>query len=185
MYLMTNEPFISVQQQEVLVVTNMDKSAFKRVFDLYFNALCSFGSHYAQDTFIVEDLVQETFIGLWNKKNDFEHINALKAFLYTTVRNKCLNHLKHQLVLKKHDKDLILELESNQTSSEQIIVEETFNQLFQEIKNLPKASQEVMLLALNGLKNQEIADELGITINTVKTQKKIAYSKLKNRIHPV
>jgi RNA polymerase sigma-70 factor (ECF subfamily) len=185
MYLMTNEPFISVQQQEVLVVTNMDKSAFKRVFDLYFNALCSFGSHYVQDTFIVEDLVQETFIGLWNKKNDFEHINALKAFLYTTVRNKCLNHLKHQLVLKKHDKDLILELESNQTSSEQIIVEETFNQLFQEIKNLPKASQEVMLLALNGLKNQEIADELGITINTVKTQKKIAYSKLKNRIHPV
>ena len=182
---MTNEPFISENYQKVIDVKHMDKSAFKSVFDLYFNALCSFGNRYVQDAFIVEDLVQDTFIGLWNKKNDFEHINALKAFLYTTVRNKCLNHLKHQLVLKKRDEDLILELESNRISSEQIIVEETFNQLFQEIKNLPKASQEVMLLALNGLKNQEIADELGITINTVKTQKKIAYSKLKNRIHPI
>ena len=163
----------------------MDKTAFKKIFNVYFNSLCSFSKRYVQDTFIVEDLVQETFISLWNKRNDFEHLNALKAFLYTSVRNKCLNHLKHQLVIKKHEKDLILNLESDQNISEQIIIEETFNQLFQEINNLPKASQEIMLLALNGLKNQEIADELGITINTVKTQKKIAYSKLKNRIHPI
>jgi RNA polymerase sigma-70 factor (ECF subfamily) len=53
-----------------------------------------------------------------------------------------------------------------------------------EIKLLPEASREIMILALNGLKNQEIADELNISINTVKTQKKIAYSKLKQKLEP-
>ena len=58
-------------------------------------------------------------------------------------------------------------------------------ELYKEIKDLPRASQKVMLLALNGLKNPEIAAELGISINTVKTQKKIAYAKLKNSISPL
>ena len=66
-----------------------------------------------------------------------------------------------------------------------MIEEETFNLLYNEIKSLPAASQQIMLLALNGLKNQEIADELDISLNTVKTQKKIAYSKLKQRMSKV
>ena len=49
---------------------------------------------------------------------------------------------------------------------------------------LPDSAQEIMILALNGMKNQEIADELNISINTVKTQKKIAYSKLKQKLEP-
>ena len=47
---------------------------------------------------------------------------------------------------------------------------------------MPNAAQDIMLLSLNGWKNQEIADELGVSINTVKTQKKIAYAKIKDRM---
>ena len=133
----------------------------------------------------MEDTVQEAFISLWEKRKHFDHLNALKAFLYTSVRNKCLNHLKHQAVLQKHETALIYELESEQFFTNHIIEEETFNQLFAEIRNLPQAAQEIMLLALNGLKNQEIADELNLSVNTVKTQKKIAYSKLKKKLSPV
>lgn len=164
---------------------NLDKKKFKSFYDLYFGALCSFGNRYVQDRFMVEDFVQEAFISLWKKRINFNHQLALKSFLYTTVRNKCLNHLKHQIVIKKQEEKLIYELESDQAVSNHIIEEETFNQLIQEIKDLPASSQKVMLLALNGLKNQEIATELEISVNTVKTQKKIAYSKLKNKIHPV
>ena len=163
----------------------INKAVFKEIFDLYFNALCNFGNKYISDTFIVEDIVQEVFIIFWNKKEDFDHINAVKSFLYTSVKNKCLNHLKHQIVLQKYEHKRETELESETVFVNHVIEEETFNQLFQEIKKLPKASQEIMLLALNGLKNQEIADELNISINTVKTQKKIAYVKLKNQISPM
>ena len=162
-----------------------DKKAFKVVFDHYFNALSAFGYKYISDQFIVEDMVQEVFISFWDKRQNFNHINALKAFLYTSVRNKCLNHMKHQAVLQKHESALVYELESDQYFTSHVIEEETFNQLFVEIRNLPGSAQGIMLLALNGLKHQEIADELNISVNTVKTQKKIAYSKLKEKLGPI
>jgi RNA polymerase sigma-70 factor (ECF subfamily) len=159
-----------------------EKKAFKEVFDQYFHSLAAFGFKYVSDQFVAEDLVQEVFISMWEKREDFSHINALKSFLYTAVRNKCLNHIKHQSVVQKHEKALSYELESEQNYIGHVIEEETFNQLFQEIKNLPPSAQEITLLALNGLKNQEIADELNISVNTVKTQKKIAYSRLKENL---
>jgi RNA polymerase sigma-70 factor (ECF subfamily) len=85
-------------------------------------------------------------------------------------------------VQKKHENSLIYELESDHQFANHVIEEETFNLLHAEIRDLPPSAQEIMMLALNGLKNQEIADELDISLNTVKTQKKIAYSKLKDRL---
>ena len=173
-----------MQKNIIRHINQGDRKAFKVVFEQYFNALSAFGYKFVVDQFVVEDMVQEVFISFWEKRQDFSHMNALKAFLYTSVRNKCLNHIKHQSVVQKHEKALVYDLESEQNFASHVIEEETFNQLFAEIRNLPRAAQDIMLLALNGLKNQDIADELNISVNTVKTQKKIAYSKLKDKINP-
>jgi RNA polymerase sigma-70 factor (ECF subfamily) len=173
-----------VNQNIILHIKRGDRKGFRAVFDSYFHALSAFGYKFVPDPPVVEDLVQESFISFWEKRLDFDHINAVKSFLYTSVRNKCLNHLKHQTVRKKHEPALLYELESDQNFSHHVIEEETFNLLLAEIKLLPESSMEIMILALNGLKNQEIADELNISINTVKTQKKIAYSKLKQKLEP-
>ena len=162
-----------------------EKKAFRALFDLYFNALAAFGYKYVPDTYAVEDMVQEAFVSFWEGRDKFEHTGAVKSFLYTSVRNKCLNHLKHQTVRRKHEDSLLYNLESDQYFESHVIEEETFNQLISEIRNLPASSREIMLLALNGLKNQEIADELQISINTVKTQKKIAYAKIKDAMGPI
>ncbi len=164
---------------------NGDKKAFRQVFDSNFNALCAFAYGYLREQSAVEDLVQDAFISLWEKHGDFDHINTIKAFLYTAVRNKCLNYLKHNIVRQKNEDALIAELESGQSFESRVIEEETFNKLSLEIRKLPESAQKIMLLALNGLSNPEIADELDISVNTVKTQKKIAYSKLKDKLSPV
>jgi len=171
-----------VDNNNIRHINKGNKSAFKDLFDHHFNPLVAFGYKYIPAPSIVEDMVQEVFITCWEKRKDFKHINALKSFLYTSVRNRCLNHLKHQAVQKKHENALIYELESDHHFAMHVIEEETFNLLHAEIKDLPRSAQEIMMLALNGLKNQEIADELNISLNTVKTQKKIAYSKLKDRL---
>jgi len=162
-----------------------DKKAFEEIFDEYFNALCAFCFRYISDRSEVEDIVQEVYIAFWKHNKEFDHINALKGFLYTSARNKCLNYLKHQDVLKKHQTALIYELESDQFFKNHIIEEEAFNQLYAEISKLPESAQKIMILALKGLKNNEIATELNISVNTVKTQKKIAYAKLKTNLDPV
>ena len=87
-------------------------------------------------------------------------------------------------VRHKHEAILIYELESDQFLANQVIEEESFNQLYVEINHFPESARKIMLLALKGLKNKEIANELGISENTVKTQKKIAYSKLKKKLSP-
>ena len=173
-----------MQKNIIKHIKRGDRKAFREIFDTYFHALSAFGYTYVADPPVVEDMVQEAFISFWEKRQDFDHLSALKSFLYTSVRNKCLNHLKHQTVRKKHESALVYELESDHSFGHHVIEEETFNQLLAEIKALPESAQEIMILAMNGLKNQEIADELGISINTVKTQKKIAYAKLKQKLEP-
>ena len=167
---------------ETTNLKSMSKKEFKELFDHYFNALCVFGNRYLHDSSISEDIVQEVFIKLWNDQKTFSHANAIKTYLYTSVRNTSLNHIRDTAIADKNISQANLETEEE--FSNHIIEEETFNQLYAEIKNLPASAQEVMLLALNGLKNQEIADELGVSVNTVKTQKKIAYAKLKNKLSP-
>ena len=162
-----------------------DKTAFGQIFDLYFNALCAFSYRYIPDRSDVEDIIQEVFIAFWKHNKEFNSINAVKAFLYTSARNKCLNYLKHRNVVQKHQSALIYELESEQFFRNHIVEEDAFNQLYSEIYKLPEAAQNIMILALKGLKNQEIADELNVSVNTVKTQKKIAYAKLKNNLDPI
>lgn len=166
-------------------ILNIDKNLFKSIFDQHVKALSAFGYRYVQESFVVEDMIQEVFISFWEKRESFTHEKAIKAFLYTSVRNKCLNHLKHKDVLQKHEKSLIYELESEAFFTQHVIEEETFNQLYKEIEHLPKAAQKVILLALKGLKNKEIAALLNVSENTVKTQKKIAYRKLKQKLSPI
>ena len=155
------------------------------MFEEYFNALCAFSYKYINDQPETQDIVQEVFLALWEQKKEFDHINSIKSFLYASVRNKCLNLLKHKVVKQKHEMALIYELESEQFFTNHIIEEEAFKQLYVEIKDLPESAQNIMLLALKGLKNREIAEKLNITENTVKTHKKIAYAKLKKKLKPV
>lgn len=166
-------------------ISSGDKKAFKLVFEEYFNALCAFSYKYITDQSETEDIVQDVFISFWEHNKDFDHINSIKAFLYTSTRNKCLNHLKHRIVTQKHEQALIYELESDQFFISHVIEEEAFNQLYTEIRDLPESAKNIMLLALKGLKNREIAKKLNISENTVKTHKKIAYAKLKKKLNPI
>ena len=96
--------FIPAVNKETLQRLNRgDKKAYQIVFEEYFNALCAFCYKYINDQSETEDIVQEVFISFWEHKKDFDHFNAIKAFLYTSARNKCLNHLKHRLVKQKHE----------------------------------------------------------------------------------
>ena len=174
-----------MEQDSLKAIQNIDKKVFKITFDLHYKPLCAFGYRYVEDTFVAEDMIQEVFESLWQKRLDFNHEKAIKAFLYTSVRNKCLNYLKHKAVLQKHEEKLIYELESESFFTQHVIEEETFNQLYLEIEHLPNAAKKIILLALKGLKNKEIAEVLNISENTVKTQKKIAYSRLKKKLSPI
>lgn len=111
--------------------------------------------------------------------------SAAKSFLYSSVRNSCLNHLEHNKVKIKHAKYTRYELLNGSEINNRIIEEETHRLIYNAIKELPAQCRKVLLLSINGLKNNEIAEDLKISENTVKTQKKIAYKQLKIKLKDI
>jgi len=156
-----------------------NKQAFEKFFNMFYKALCLFAGKYVYDDALAEDIVQEVFITLWKKWSNFKNLTSVKTFLYEAVRNKSLNYIKHIDVRKRFRESQIREMESEHYFVNHLLEEETHRILYEEINKLPTQCCKILLLSLEGLKNQEIAEDLSVSINTVKTQKKIAYKHLR------
>lgn len=158
-----------------------DVKNFRKLFDDFYVPLCIFGERYVEDAECAADLVQDCFTRLWQKRKDFEYLHQLKAFLYTSVRNSALNELNHRKVKSDYSRK-ILEKSEETFFRDHVIEEESFRLLKQAIEKLPPQTRNIMLLALEGKENSEIAKTLSISTGTVHTHKKIAYKRLREEL---
>ena len=156
-----------------------NKTAFKQIFEMFYDSLYFFTNKYVNDFDEAEDIAQEVLIIIWEKRMCFSNIRSLKAFLYLTAKNKSLNKIKQLKVKNRYTDAQTNELKSANSYENLLIEEESKRIIIKRINELPPQSRKIILLAMEGMKNNEIADVMGISINTVKTQKKIAYKKLK------
>jgi RNA polymerase sigma-70 factor (family 1) len=143
------------------------------VFKEYYGRLSYFAFQFVNDKSVAEDFVQDAFVAYWDcKKNVAEHPHAIKDFLYSAVRNSSLNFLKRK---KVQDRYFFLRNEEkfeNEKVLETMIQAEAMANLHQAISQLPESCKKVFLLAyFQGLSNPEIAQELDISINTVRNHK--------------
>lgn len=164
---------------------NGDQNAFKRIYEMFYRSLCSYGYRVTGEVESVNDIVQETFLSLWHKRTEFQSIDSVRYFLYATTRNKCLNFIKHQKVVENYQntfsgKDEYENFESS--SLELIIEEEVRRQLMEAVASLPESYRKVIILSLKDKQNQEIARILGLSVNTVRNQKQKGYSILRKKL---
>ncbi len=134
------------------------------------------------------DIVQELFTNVWEKKKYKLDDNHLEGFLFKSLKNSCLNFLKHQLVIQKHTnfhKQQLIELELNHyKSGEKSLIEtEELEKIYSAIDSLSAIHKEVIQLSrFEGLTNGEIAIKLGIPIRTVETRLYRALTELKQKL---
>lgn len=146
--------------------------SFKKFFESFYPSLSLFANKYTRNHEISLDIAQEAFVYLWNKKEDIHSIDSAKSYLFKYVKNRSLNYLRDQ---EKHKSISFEQLDSEIFFRDNLIEEETYQMINMAIKNLTPQGQKVIELSLDGLKNQEIANELNISINTVKTIKLRAF----------
>ena len=152
--------------------------AFEKLFLELYPRLCAVANHYLNDEEQSKDMVQEAFVNLWNAGNVSSTILSVKSYLYTAVRNLCLNYLRDY---KKNVSFSIEQVEVLDESFKAVVIEEeTIAQLYASIENLSPQSSRIMKYVLQGKGNQEIAEAMGISVNTVKTLKYNAMRTLKN-----
>lgn len=175
-----------IMESEILLkLSKGDKSAFKLIFDTYYKSLSLFIQKIILNAEQSEDIAQEVFIKIWEKRILFSNTLALKAYLYQAAKNKALNVIEHEAVKKRYQ-DRILYVEKTENFFFQHFIEQETNRLIMHtVDKLPPRAKEVLYLNLEGHKNQEIADHLQISINTVKTHKASAYKFLKENLKDI
>lgn len=171
-----------------LLVSELNRGsekAYDKLFHMFFGRLCAFAMKFVKDQESAEEVVEDAMVVLWEKRDKFENLAALKSYLYTTVRNGSLDYLK------KNGRNTSLDgLENDQlfsTSDDYILEEEVHAVLYQAIASLPTKCRRVFELScIDELRYSEIAADMGISLNTVKSQRARAIQLLKEFLkeHP-
>lgn len=161
-----------------------DTRALKVIFKQFYPALCLFAERMLRDRPAAEDVAGESLVKLWHRHTDFENMQNVKAFLYITTRNACLNLLK-QMQRESLSKKQLAYLTGDKEGFilNEIIRMEVLREINHEIDNLPAQCQRIFKMSyFDGKKNQEIADLLAISVHTVKNQKARAIQLLKVKL---
>lgn len=151
--------------------------------DFYFAnyaGFISFASKFIPDKEEISDVIQDVFISFWEHDLEFRDIVAVKAWFYRSIRNSCLDILKHDRVKKKFIGKSLEKEETSEFFLDEVLKQEVYSYLYDKISQLPEMEKKVLMLALKGHPNAEVAELLGIKLNTVKTHKSRAYQVLRS-----
>lgn len=185
-------PALSARLQmdmENLHMQKNNKSDFSRVYSIYFPKLVRFAREFVLSTEDAENIIQDIFIYLWEHQELLDTLTNLNAFLFTLVKNKCIDQLRHRKLLERKreefktvlDKEIQLKLYALQQFDENALSNEDIEIILNNaINSLPEKCRKVFILSrMEGLKNREIAERLNISAKTVENQMTTAIRKLR------
>jgi RNA polymerase sigma-70 factor (ECF subfamily) len=161
-----------------------DELAFRYVMDRYFAIITSFTKRILSDKAAAEDIAEEAFIKLWQHHVNVSTFQSIKAFLYITAKNGCLNQLRQEKNLERRHQDYTTRMDQEMNFIEnEIIRAEVKAEIYKAVSLLPEKMQQVFRLGfIEGLPNREIARLLGISVNTIKAQKSRAMELIKEKL---
>ena len=166
-------------------------AAFKEVFRLLYPRLKRYCRLFFSDDSTIEDVIQDTFLNLWEKRNSLKPEQSVESLVFVMTRNACLNQLK-----KKQIELPVIDLESKPVTDLQFLyqldlskVEEKsleemlVKSLQKAIDELPEKMKEVFIQCkVKGKKQSEIAEELGISLKMVEKHIASAKNKLREKL---
>lgn len=157
----------------------INEETFKETYNEYFEIICRFLNYYTHDYSVIEEVVQDIFVDLWDSYEG-KNIQYIKTFLYNSARNRMLNYLRdkenHVVLLEKWAR---IELEKSEAVD--CVDRDLFCQLLQAaVESLPEKCKEIFILSREEqLSYKEIAQIKGISVKTVENQMGIALKKIR------
>ncbi len=100
-----------MQENTILEFQHGDMQSYRLIFNELYPVMCLFSKKFLTDSDDAEDIVQEVFIELWNQHAKFESFEQIKAFLYLSIKNRCLNFKKKLIVREKFSKTAMATVE--------------------------------------------------------------------------
>lgn len=171
------------------VMLKRDRTEFENIYVKHYSKMIRFAQEYVIRREDAENIVQDVFMCLWEQERLLIPQTNVFAFLFTSVKNRCVDLLRHKMTIQKTEdilKDeylstLQMNYHSLEAFDEKELSQPDIEILIKEaIDALPDKCREIFILnKIEGKKQKEIAQDLNISINTIESQMAIAYKKLK------
>lgn len=169
-----------------------NKDSFTEIYTTYFPRMLRFARVYLINREEAENVVQDIFVNLWENRMLLEELRSPQAFLFTLVKRRCIDYLRKKLTVLYKDvsldevenHELQYKLYSLEAFDENKSLNEDIERLLRDaIARLPEKCRRIFIESkINNKRNYEIADEMGLSVQTVKNQIMIAVRKLREEL---
>ncbi|MBD0825481.1 RNA polymerase sigma factor [Aestuariibaculum marinum] len=167
----------------VINFKNGDKEAFEKIYKLFYQDLNRFIQSYTKDRELSQDLVQNAFLKIWEIKESIDPKENLKSYLYKLVYNSFIDKIRKDKNFNNKIEEIKYQHFIENLEEDKELKLKRLKAIEDSIEILPKKCKEIFILSkYNGLKYQQIADNLGISVNTVKVQISKAYKLLSRNL---
>jgi RNA polymerase sigma-70 factor, ECF subfamily len=172
---------LSVSNEIMERIKSGDKTAFQDLFEKSYPDLCRFSCIYVRDRDVAENIVQDFFVNFWIKRDALSINTSVNSYLFSSIKNRSLNHIRDSKKIIKLDENI--DLIDSSVSYPDFQDEIDFNNLNmivnEAIENLPAKCRDIFKLSrFENMTYKEIAQKLDISAKTVENQIGIALKKL-------
>jgi RNA polymerase sigma-70 factor (ECF subfamily) len=153
-----------------------NNAAFEYLFKNYYQRLCGYAARFIDDKDTVEDIIQECFMKIWEKKEILQSI-SIQSLLFAMIRNGCMDYLRHSAIVEQHHIEYLANIEGEERlycadftfdPESGTLYRELEEQIRLVIDRLPNRCKDVFIFSrFEGMKNKEIADKLQISLKAV------------------
>jgi RNA polymerase sigma-70 factor (family 1) len=164
----------NLQYEQFLVVRLVrgDSDAFSEIFSAYYKDLVMFAFSITKEMASSEEIVQETFVKLWEDHKKLEVKTSLKSFLLKSVQNRCIDWHRHKKIINIHINYLLVNNPIFENDTDNYLLWSELNGLIEAaMKRMPEKLREAYEMNRNdGLKYQEIAESLSLSVRTIEVR---------------
>lgn len=171
-----------LEDKELLLLMKSDDfEAFECIYRRYAAKLYSFSLRLLKNRIESEEIVQDTFLKVWEKRLEINENQVFGTFLLTIAKHKIYNFFRRQVVQRKYDSMLPKDVEVSESEADSHL-EDLKELVARKITQLPTRQREVITLKLDGLNNDEIAEALQLSKKTVENHLNRAYGQLRTEL---
>lgn len=164
---------VVLSEQEIIgAIREGNERIFEETFRKYYQSLCNYANSILKEMDEAEEVVQNLFLSIWEKRSDLEISISLKSYLYRAVHNHCLNRIKHLKVREEYQQYAVNFYDASYESVSQTVMKNELETKIEEaIKKLPEQCRLIFRMSrFEELKYHEIAEQLELSPKTVENQ---------------
>lgn len=165
-------------------IINGNEAAFVSLYEMFAPRLYNFSLQYMHDPLDAEDIVQETFVVLWETRDRINPDESIRSYLAVIAKNRIFNLIKRKFIQKKHQGIIAESFRANLSGGDELLWNDMVELMFNSMEQLPQRQKDILIMRSKGYNNAQISNMLGISLRTVEAHFSRGLANMREMIGP-